>query len=58
MLDSGADGTGLPLTVSAGVAEAAPGEALDDLLKRVDAAMYEAKASGRNRVVTRHAVQR
>ena len=57
-LDSGADGTGLPLTVSAGVAEAARGEALDDLLKRVDAAMYEAKALGRNRVVSRHAVQR
>ena len=57
-VDSHAGGSEQPLTVSAGVAEAAPGEALDDVLKRVDAAMYEAKASGRNRVVGRHAPPR
>jgi diguanylate cyclase (GGDEF)-like protein len=39
------------LTVSAGVAEVARGESLDDVLRRVDAAMYLAKASGRNQVV-------
>jgi diguanylate cyclase (GGDEF)-like protein len=41
----------VPLTVSAGVAEVTRGEALDFVLQRVDAAMYRAKAAGRNRVV-------
>ena len=44
-------GAAVPLTISMGVAEVAPGEELDDVLKRVDAAMYQAKAEGRNRVV-------
>ncbi|NTV95921.1 MAG: diguanylate cyclase, partial [Thiobacillus sp.] len=38
------------ITFSAGVAQLAPGEAQADLLRRADAAMYRAKAAGRNRV--------
>jgi len=38
------------LTVSAGVAELAAGEALEVLMARADAALYEAKRSGRNQV--------
>lgn len=37
-------------TASFGVAEAAPGEEVDALIARADAAMYEAKHAGRNRV--------
>jgi len=40
------------LTISAGVAEALRRETLDDVLRRVDAAMYSAKAAGRNLVVS------
>lgn len=39
------------VTASCGVAEFAPGEQADALLRRVDKALYEAKQSGRNRVV-------
>ncbi len=35
-------------TISGGVAERLPGESLEDLLKRADAALYDAKASGRD----------
>lgn len=38
------------ITFSAGVAQLSPGELQDDLLRRADAAMYKAKATGRNRV--------
>ncbi len=38
-------------TVSIGVTQAIPGEPLDDLLIRVDKALYEAKHSGKNRYV-------
>lgn len=38
------------LTVSAGVAEATPGERADDLVARADAAMYASKRAGRDRV--------
>ena len=39
------------LTVTAGVACLARGENLKALLARVDAALYDGKAAGRNRVV-------
>ena len=35
---------------SPGVAEAAPGQTIEDVLARADAALYRAKASGRNRI--------
>lgn len=37
-----------PFTISAGVAELAPGDGPLDLLKRVDAALYQAKQDGKN----------
>jgi diguanylate cyclase (GGDEF)-like protein len=40
------------ITCSFGVAEARPGEGWDNLLARVDEALYTAKALGRNRVET------
>jgi diguanylate cyclase (GGDEF)-like protein/PAS domain S-box-containing protein len=46
------DGVAIRYTVSAGVAAIAPDiDGLDALLKRADAAMYAAKADGRDRVV-------
>ena len=40
----------VPFTVSAGLAEALPGEAPDSWFARADRALYEAKAEGRDRV--------
>jgi diguanylate cyclase (GGDEF)-like protein len=42
----------MTLTCSFGVSERKPGEGIDDVLKRADVALYAAKTSGRNRVVT------
>ena len=39
------------VTFSAGVARWRPGEQLDDVLRRADAACYAAKAAGRDRIV-------
>jgi diguanylate cyclase (GGDEF)-like protein len=44
----------LPLTLSAGVAEARPGEAIADVMRRADEALYRAKQQGRNRVDRAH----
>ena len=46
----------LDVTISIGVATSLAGETkVDGLLKRADAAMYEAKRSGRNRVIAKAA---
>ncbi|WP_115048463.1 ligand-binding sensor domain-containing diguanylate cyclase [Xanthomonas arboricola] len=44
------DGGVLPVTCSVGVAWFQPGETLEQLLARADAALYRAKRSGRNRI--------
>jgi PleD family two-component response regulator len=46
------DGTVVPLTLSGGVAAATAGEPVDAVVQRADAALYAAKGSGRNRIVT------
>lgn len=43
---------GLPVTMSIGVAGGEPGNEPEEVLTRADAAMYEAKRRGRNRVVS------
>jgi diguanylate cyclase (GGDEF)-like protein len=44
------DGGRVRITVSLGLAERRPGESFDQLYARADAALYAAKAGGRNRV--------
>jgi PleD family two-component response regulator len=39
-----------PLTVSIGAAQARPGDSAQVLLARADAALYQAKSRGRNRL--------
>ncbi|MEZ4440191.1 MAG: diguanylate cyclase [Polyangiaceae bacterium] len=46
------EGVTLDVTVSVGVAQLTTGESLEDWLARADQALYEAKASGRNRSVS------
>jgi diguanylate cyclase (GGDEF)-like protein len=41
----------IPGSISLGVAQARPGESVEALMGRVDAALYRAKENGRNRVV-------
>jgi len=41
----------ISLTISAGIAEAKPGETGEELLRRADAALYDAKRGGRDRYV-------
>ena len=49
-------GEGVPVTVSVGVATLnRAGDSVETLMKRADAALYEAKNGGRNRVVARAA---
>ncbi len=43
-------GSGLPATISIGIGQAGIAEDADSLFRRVDAALYRAKAAGRNRV--------
>ena len=45
------DGTAVNLTLSAGIAELQAAEDRDRLFRRADDALYQAKSSGRNRVV-------
>jgi two-component system cell cycle response regulator len=48
-LEAPADDVAISATVSIGIAELWPGEDVDDLLRRADRALYQAKAEGRNR---------
>ena len=48
----GLDEPGLRITSSFGVAAAGPGDTADSLMRRADGALYHAKETGRNRVVT------
>jgi len=43
-------GVRLPLSVSTGVAAWKPGESIEELVRHADAALYDAKRGGRNRV--------
>ena len=49
VVETGAWGR-IPVTASLGIAELQPGENLDSLVARADAAMYLAKSGGRNRL--------
>ncbi len=45
------DGNTLPITISCGVAQYLQKETINDFLERLDAALYKAKETGRNKVV-------
>jgi len=45
------DGEALTITMSAGVAQARPGELIREVQKRADTALYKAKHAGRNQVI-------
>jgi len=45
------EGEPIAITVSVGVATSAPGKSVDDLMSQSDTALYEAKRTGRNRVL-------
>jgi predicted signal transduction protein with EAL and GGDEF domain len=47
---TGPEGCDIPATVSIGVACGSPNASIDMLIARADAALYRAKANGRNRV--------
>jgi diguanylate cyclase (GGDEF)-like protein len=49
--------TAIAVTVSAGVALWRPGESLEELLARADAALYQAKDQGRNRCIAAPSMQ-
>jgi diguanylate cyclase len=51
-LDWSAFSPGMRVTVSAGIATLQPNDTLDTVLARADGALYEAKAQGRNRIVS------
>jgi len=44
--------TAVSVTVTLGIATARPGDAREDVVRRADAALYQGKAAGRNRVVS------
>ena len=50
-------GVALEMTISIGVADSRPGDTVGDLIARADAAMYQAKRAGRNRVVSADALE-
>jgi diguanylate cyclase (GGDEF)-like protein len=44
-------GKTIPVTISGGVAQFSPGDTWEELIARADKALYEAKQSGRNRII-------
>src|SRR6185503_5528393 len=46
------DGQSMRLTVSCGMAEYSAGDSLESLVERADRALYDAKRSGRDRIVS------
>jgi diguanylate cyclase (GGDEF)-like protein len=46
-----AGGSGVPVTISGGVAEVEGGDTIESLVRRADQALYKAKETGRNRLL-------